>query len=216
MRIVGGTLARARHRRPAARGPAADVRPRAREPVQYPGTRRRGFLACRRARHRPVRRHRRARARSHLARCRLLPVRRQRGRRARADPRQHRGVRADGRHAHLPPRRHRPRPGRHGGAVPPRLPRPALRQGLRRARAGARWRTASGWCRERSSSSRSGRAPRSHCRRRSRSSIAVPTATRRSSSRATPPRPAPAASRSTTGCRSSTPGKPAERTDSTT
>ncbi len=36
-------------------------------------------------------------------------------------------------------------------AVPPRLPRSALRQGLRRARAHAHWRTASGWCPGRSS-----------------------------------------------------------------
>ena len=95
-----------------------------------------GFSLCGRACHRSFRRHRCARARGHVARRRVLPVRRRSGGGARADPHQHRSVlRLDGRHAHLPPRCDRSRAGRHRGAVCACLPRSAIRQGARRARA---------------------------------------------------------------------------------
>ena len=83
MRVVGGTLALAPDRRAEVGRASADRRPPARGAVQHPRPRLRRS-GHRRARARPVRRHRRARHRGDLARRGLRAVRRRRrARRAR-------------------------------------------------------------------------------------------------------------------------------------
>ena len=104
MRIVGGRLRGRALAGAEVAGDPADLGPPARVAVQHPGARLRRS-GQRRARARPVRRHRRARARGDLARRGLRAVRRRRRRGARADARQCRGARPRRRHPHLPPRR---------------------------------------------------------------------------------------------------------------
>ena len=121
--------------------------------------------------------------------------------RAGADPHQYRGVRADGRNAHLPPRCHRPRAGRHRGAVRLAFLDPPYGKGLGE-RALAAWRDGN-WL-----------APGAIVvlEERAGAEIALPPAfaeldrrtygdTQILIARYAAPRPAPAASGSTAGCR---------------
>ena len=112
MRIVGGEF----RGRPLATPRSQSIRPttdRTREAVFNVLAHRFPAKARRRARARPFRRHRRARAGGAVARRGALPVHRGIGRRARPDPHQCRSLRPAGSHQDLPPRRDRSRRGRH-------------------------------------------------------------------------------------------------------
>ena len=134
-----------------------------------------------RPRARPVRRLRRAWARSLVAGRALLPVRRGCGGGAGRHPPQCRGAGADRRHQDLAPRRDQARRARGDLPFRSRFPRPALRTRARGASArrlggrAAGAQTTPSWC------WRSAPMRRSLCPRRSRRSTPAPMATPRSS-----------------------------------
>ncbi len=76
------------------------------------------------------------RPRGHLTRRHQRRLRRHRRRSPRPHPRSHRSLRHRRLRQTPPPRRHGSRPRRHHGPLRPRLPRPTLRQGPRRAGTG--------------------------------------------------------------------------------
>ncbi len=184
MRIVSGRFKGRTLKAPRRCRVAPDLGQGAPGDFQHPGARgiRGRLLARGSARGRPLRGHRRARARSALARREILPVHRGRSGVARDHPRECRSAGTDGCEQDLAARCDEPWRARHARPLRSRVPRSALSQGTDRAHAhGPRIRRLAESERARDRRSRRGRDD-ARCRWLSRCSTTASTATRASPS----------------------------------